>query len=268
MENSPVPKILLTNDDGWDAPGIATLKEVLESFGEVTTVAPATPQSGISHQMTFETPMTLTQFADRDWHLTGTPSDCARVGLTQLGVKFDWVFSGINNGGNLGVDYFVSGTVAAAREATFFGVRAVAISQHRLNYPEAFDWKSSGQLARRVVESLLQANPSQPETPAPETLPPGQLISVNLPDCSHRDLSAVKIVYCQRDDNPLPYDYVASESLPTESDPNFGQRGHSDDRNTIKSSHLTYCGTYNDRLREPGKDVAVCLGGDISITRG
>ena len=123
-------RILLTNDDGWDAPGIAALEAVLSEFGEVVVVAPANPQSGISHQMTFEVPMALTQHSANHWHLSGTPADCARVGLSQLGLEFDWVFSGINNGGNLGIDFFISGTVAAAREATFFGARAIAISQH------------------------------------------------------------------------------------------------------------------------------------------
>ncbi len=234
-------KILLTNDDGWDAPGIATLEGILAEFGQVVVVAPTNPQSGISHQMTFETAMTLTQYSTNRWHLSGTPADCARVGLSQLGQEFDWVFSGINNGGNLGVDFFVSGTVAAAREATFFGARAVAISQHRLNYPEVFDWDKTKGLVQRVVRQLL----AKPDFGA------GQLVNVNLPDCSQRDIEAVSIVECQRDTNPLPFEY---------------RKSHSSENHKPNHCSLVYCGTYNSRKRDPGKDIDVCLGGDVAIT--
>ncbi len=248
--------ILLTNDDGWDAPGIGTLEGVLAEFGQVTVVAPATPQSGISHQMTFETPIALTQHAANRWHLSGTPADCARVGLSQLEQEFDWVFSGVNNGGNLGVDFFISGTVAAAREATFFGVRAVAISQHRLNYPEEFDWNNTKGLVRRVVQQLL----AKPDFGA------GQLANVNLPDCSQRDIEAVSIVECQRDTNPLPFDYRTVISEEISEDPKFGQNQNLDGIETIQQRSLVYCGAYNSRKRDAGKDIDVCLGGDVAIT--
>ena len=255
-----MPKILLTNDDGWDAPGIATLKEVLKSFGDVTVVAPATPQSGISHQMTFEVPMALTRYADRAWHLTGTPADCTRVGMTQLDEDFDWVFSGINNGGNLGVDNFVSGTVAAAREATFFNARAVAISQHRLNFPAPFDWQKSKLLAQRVVGQLFEKS----------EVAPREVVSINLPDCTQRDVEEVAIVECARDSNPLPYDYQTSLNSSVQGDPNFGQRGAnavSQSDEALEVRQLVYRGKYNDRLRSPGSDIDVCLGGNISLTR-
>lgn len=238
-------RILLTNDDGWDAPGITALEGVLAEFGQVVVVAPATPQSGISHQMTFETPMKLAQHSTNHWHLAGTPADCARVGLSQLGQDFDWVFSGINNGGNLGVDLFVSGTVAAAREATFFGARAIAISQHRLNYPEAFEWDKSIELARKVIRQLM----------AKTDFGTGQMANVNLPDCSHRDVKDVTIVECQRDTNPLPFEYRNADSEEVATDPNSDQH-----------RSLVYCGAYNSRKRDPGKDIDVCLSGNVAIT--
>ena len=235
-------KILVSNDDGWDAPGIKLLETVLEEVAEVWTVAPASPQSGISHQMTFEQPMQLTQVSDRRFHLSGTPADCTRVGLTQLGVKFDWVFSGVNNGGNLGVDFYISGTVAAAREATFFGMKAVALSQHRLNYPALFDWDAVRPLLRRVVDDLLNR----------EGFNRGDLVNVNLPDCTNRDASKVEIVDCEMDKNPLPYDY----GIPPEQTPSTADK--------VSSKTLLYRGKYNDRKRMLGRDVAVCLGGNIS----
>ena len=239
-------KILVSNDDGWDAPGIKLLETVLEEVAEVWTVAPAAPQSGISHQMTFERPMQLAKVSDRRFHLSGTPADCARVGLTQLGEEFDWVFSGVNNGGNLGVDYYISGTVAAAREATFFGAKAVAISQHRLNYPEAFEWGAVRPLLRCVVEDLLKR----------KDLKDGDLFSVNLPDCTSRDADKVKIVECELDRNPLPYDYG---SIDGQEEIAMGVSS----TDSIRS--LLYRGKYNDRRRTPGRDVAVCLNGDVSV---
>jgi len=240
-------KILVSNDDGWDAPGIKLLESVLEEVAEIWTVAPATPQSGISHQMTFERPMKLTRYADRRYHLDGTPADCARVGLTQLDEDFDWVFSGVNNGGNLGVDFYISGTVAAAREATFFGKKAVAISQHRLNYPAEFDWEAVRPLLRRVVGSVLE----RPDFVA------GDLANINLPDCTQRDMKSVQIVDCKLDRSPLPYDYGREQ-------PNNVKQAVA---NGVQS--LLYRGRYNDREREPTKDVAVCLGGNVSavVTR-
>lgn len=255
-------RILLSNDDGFNAPGIATLRTVLSEFGEVVTVAPATPQSGISHQMTFEVPMTLIQTSESEWHLTGTPADCTRVGLTQLGLDFDWVFSGINNGGNLGVDFYISGTVAAAREATFFGKKAVAISQHRRNFPGAFDWKKAQRLARRVVSHLMDSDIEDRE-----------LININLPDCTQRDdreTDQVQIVECEIDRNPLPFTYDRVPTEPASQDPNFGKRSGDPSGQTPSigdSLGLLYSGKYNDRQRTPGSDTAICMEGSVAITR-
>lgn len=241
-ESKESMKILVTNDDGWDAPGIKLLESVLAELAEVWTVAPATPQSGISHQMTFERPMKLIQYSDHQYHLNGTPADCARVGLTQLGEDFDWVFSGVNNGGNLGVDFFISGTVAAAREATFFGKKAVAISQHRLNYPLEFDWEAVRPLLRRVIDDALKR----------PGLAQGDLVNFNLPDCTDLDIHSVQIVECDLDRSPLPFDYGRDEG---------------DDLKVEQT--LLYRGRYNDRKRASGKDVDVCLGGNVSavVTR-
>jgi 5'-nucleotidase len=246
-------KILLTNDDGWDAPGIAALKVVLAEFGQVVVVAPAKPQSGISHQMTFETPMALTEHSTHHWHVDGTPADCARVGLTQLQLDFDWVFSGINNGGNLGVDFFISGTVAAAREATYFGAKAIAISQHRLNYPQPFDWDKSKAIARRVIADLMGR----------ADFGAGQLANVNLPDCSNRDIETVSIVQCQRDTNPLPFEY---RDATQEEITGANKIDQPNDSQSKRNRSLVYCGTYNSRKRDPGKDIDVCLGGNIAVT--
>lgn len=241
--------VLVSNDDGWDAPGINLLESVLEGVAEVWTVAPTNPQSGISHQMTFERPMTLVQFGDRRYHLDGTPADCTRVGITQLGVEFDWVFAGVNNGGNLGVDHFISGTVAAAREATYFGKPSVAISQHRLDYLGDFDWDAVKPLLQRVVENLMRR----------DRFSGGDLISVNLPDCTDRDMGGVKIIDCDLDRSPLPHDYhvTAKEELRSPNDLSGSE--------IVDRKSLLYRGKYNSRQRSAGKDVAVCMSGDVSV---
>ena len=94
-------KVLLTNDDGWDAPGLESLVGVASKFAEVWVVAPLKQQSGISHQLTFEQVMDFSERGPRTFSLDGTPADCVRVGLTQLEQEFDWVLSGVNNGGIL-----------------------------------------------------------------------------------------------------------------------------------------------------------------------
>src|SRR5262245_18020009 len=124
-------KILLTNDDGIDAPGIVTLHQIATQFGDSVIVAPHVALSGCSHQVTTDRPIRVTTLANNRHSIDGTSSDCVRIGLLQFATDVDWVLSGINDGGNMGVDVFMSGTVAAAREATLLGKKAVAISQYR-----------------------------------------------------------------------------------------------------------------------------------------
>lgn len=113
--------ILVTNDDGIDAPGLAALVEVARSLGEVTIVAPHCHRSGCSHAATSDQSLHLVERGPRHFALCGTPVDCVRVALLHLDPRIELVLSGINDGGNLGVDVLMSGTVAAAREAALLG---------------------------------------------------------------------------------------------------------------------------------------------------
>lgn len=230
--------ILISNDDGWDAPGIETLLEIAAEFGECTIVAPATEKSGISHQMTLWQPMKFIQQSGRVWSLEGTPADCVRVALNQLTTSFDLVLSGINNGGNLGSDIYVSGTVAAAREAALFGIPAIAISQHRLRFSETFDWQSTKQIAREALQHCVDRKIASRE-----------VLNVNLPDLSDDDsVNNVEIVdACPLDPAPRVGEYDA--------DPGEGYV-------SLKS-----VGKYNDRKRTTGHDVATCFSGKVSVTR-
>ena len=123
-------KILLTNDDGIEAEGLQCLYDVLTKTAECFVVAPDQGRSCCSHGVTTHTSLQVVARMRNQWTVSGTPADCVRVGLLWLDLKPDLVVSGINHGGNLGVDILYSGTAAGAREASLLGVPAIAISQY------------------------------------------------------------------------------------------------------------------------------------------
>src|ERR1043166_3476254 len=124
-------KFLVTNDDGIDAEGLAALVEAAALCGDVICVAPDSHYSGCGHRVTTDRPLKLSRAGDDRWALDGTPADWVRVALAHVVPDVDWVLSGINHGGNLGVDVFHSGTVAAVREAALHGKRAIRPRPHR-----------------------------------------------------------------------------------------------------------------------------------------
>ena len=225
-------KILITNDDGWGYDGIQALERIASQLGEVWTVAPLRPMSGISHQMTFEAPMTFEEKGPRSFALDGTPADCVRVAMTQLDTEFDWVFSGINRGANLGNDTFVSGTVAAAREATFFDCNSIAISQHLRKFNEPFDWTKAERLAERFIPQLLERNVSS-----------RTWFNINLPDVEESKLRSMELTETELDPNPLPANYQRTDD-----------------------GKLLYCGEYKSRPRKENCDIDVCFKGFVSLT--
>ncbi|MHB1544217.1 MAG: 5'/3'-nucleotidase SurE [Gammaproteobacteria bacterium] len=122
-------RILLTNDDGWNAPGITLLSEALKSHAEVILVAPDRNRSGASNSLTLTEPLRVSRMTHDVFAVNGTPTDCVHLALTGLlEVEPDLVISGINDGANLGDDVLYSGTVAAAMEGRFLGLPAIAVS--------------------------------------------------------------------------------------------------------------------------------------------
>ena len=223
-------RILVTNDDGIEAPGLAALELVCRQWGEVLTIAPDRHLSGCSHQATTDRPLRLSEMAPRRYALDGTPVDCVRVGLSHHAPDIDLVVSGINDGGNLGSDVFISGTVAAAREAALLGKNGVAISRYRRTRG-TIDWAVAAEWTRRVLKVIL-AEPPRPRT----------FWNVNLPDpIDHAHIP--KIARCAVDPHALPVRYDASDA------------------------GLHYGGVYKDRRRETGHDVDVCFNGDIAVSR-
>ncbi|MCA9148264.1 MAG: 5'/3'-nucleotidase SurE [Planctomycetales bacterium] len=150
-------QILLTNDDGIYAPGLAALERELRQLGDVSVVAPATEQSGVGHSITFLNPLVAKEvFAGerrRGWAVEGSPADCVKLGVFELcPQRPDIVVSGINGGLNAGINVLYSGTVAAAIEGAFFGITSVAVS---LEYDEHAKFDRAARMARSVIEQIL-----------------------------------------------------------------------------------------------------------------
>ena len=222
-------KFLLSNDDGIDARGLAALLEAAGEFGECVVVAPAGPQSGMSHAVTWEGGVRLEQRAADRFAVHGTPADCARLGLLHAAPDADWILSGINHGANLGADVYYSGTVAAVREAALHGWPGIAFSQYHHGEQHA-DWPRATRWTARVLAELL-----------PRELSPGQFFNVNFP---WLDAGAPEpeIVFCPLDSNPMPLSYRHEE----------GAHFHD--------------GNYFERPRTPGADVDNCFRGHIAVT--
>ncbi|WP_338847639.1 5'/3'-nucleotidase SurE [Massilia sp. W12] len=167
-------KILISNDDGYLAPGIIALANVLGQFAEVTVVAPDSNRSGASNSLTLDRPLRVSRASNGFYVVNGTPSDCVHIALTGLmDSRPDLVVSGINNGQNMGDDTLYSGTVAAATEGYLFGIPAIAFSQ------VAHGWTELDSAARIAAE-LVQRRFIGMHAP--------YLLNVNIPNLPYEKL--------------------------------------------------------------------------------
>src|SRR3954469_8758269 len=120
-------QILLTNDDGIYAPGLAAMERALQRMGNVNVVAPAVEQSGVGHSITFLSPLMAKEVFDGDrrrgWAVEGSPADCVKLAVSEFCREPDLIVSGINGGLNLGINVLYSGTVAGATEGAVFGIK-------------------------------------------------------------------------------------------------------------------------------------------------
>ena len=170
MENDR--NILLTNDDGIFAPGLAALRNTLSKLGAVQVVAPASEQSGVSHSITYLEPLIIDDVYHGDdlfgRAVGGSPADCVKAAMLELcDPPPDLVVSGINSGANAGINVLYSGTVAAAIEGAFFGVTSIAVSLSAGSRP---DYEQTAVMAADLIGQLLRQNPS-----------PGSLWNINFP---------------------------------------------------------------------------------------
>ena len=171
-------KILLSNDDGYQAPGIVALYEALQDLGQVEVVAPEHNNSAKSNALTLHSPLYVHQAANGFRYVNGTPADCVHIALTGLlGYVPDLVVSGINNGANMGDDTIYSGTVGAAMEGYLFGIPAIAFSQVEKGWAHL---DAAAEQARRLVQQLV-AHPDARQSP--------WLLNVNIPN---RPLGAIQ----------------------------------------------------------------------------
>lgn len=177
--------VLLTNDDGIFAPGLAAFERVLRRRFDVSVVAPATEQSGVGHAITFLTPLTAKEVFDGDrrcgWAVDGTPADAVKLGIAEFcSVRPDLVVSGINAGLNAGINVLYSGTVAAAIEGAFFGITSVAVS---LEWDDHADFARAAEIAIDVLSGLLDRRPAA-----------GSLFNVNIPTAALRGTPQLRVV--------------------------------------------------------------------------
>jgi len=164
------PLILITNDDGYDAPGIDALVLAAEGLGRVVVAAPDREQSGASHALTLDRPLRVRTVAKDRYRIDGTPTDCVHLAVDRLCESLpDLVLSGINRGLNVGDDVTYSGTVAGALEAALLRIPAIAVSA-AMPPDGPIDYTPAATFARRVAERVLA-----------DGLTPGTLLNVNVP---------------------------------------------------------------------------------------
>jgi len=173
-------KILVSNDDGYFAPGITLLAEALRQLGEVTVVAPERDRSGASNSLTLDRPLTVRRAPNGYFSVNGTPTDCVHIAVTGL-LDFtpDVVVSGVNLGANMGDDTIYSGTVAAAAEGYLLGIPSVAVS---LTSKAAEHFETAIGVALKMVERLSRQPFGEPV-----------LLNVNVPDIAPAQLGGMEV---------------------------------------------------------------------------
>jgi 5'-nucleotidase len=211
LEAWPVlDRVLLTNDDGIDAPGLAVLVEIAAELArEVWVVAPEHDQSGVSHALSLHHPLRVVQYGPRRFGINGTPGDCAVMGICHLmPAAPDLVLSGVNRGANLGMETVFSGTVGGAMTAMLVGVRAIALSQVWTDRDNV-RWGTARRLAPGVIERLLAIGWSE-----------GTCLNVNFPDRAADEVGPLTlarqgvgevqgmVVETRRDPRGFPYHWL------------------------------------------------------------
>ncbi|MGQ0634419.1 MAG: 5'/3'-nucleotidase SurE [Planctomycetaceae bacterium] len=223
-------KLLLTNDDGIFAAGLAALQAAVIDLGTALVVATAECHSGAGHRVTTRAPIRVRPIDECRYAIDGTPADCVRVALDRLGPDCDWVLSGINHGGNLGADVYMSGTVAAVREGALQGKPGIAVSHYHRKGVDPLDWPRATRWLKPLLRDLVARG-----------CPAGTFWNINLP---HLPLGAPdpEVVFCPIDPSPLPVSYEAL------------------------GDELRYSGDYHERRRVLGSDVDNCFRGKIAAS--
>ena len=242
-------RILLTNDDGVNAPGLAVLERIAREFSEdIWIVAPAEEQSGAGHSLTLTQPVRLRKHGDRRFSVTGTPTDAVMMGLAHIlkDTPPDLILSGVNRGANLGEDVTYSGTVSAAMEGALAGIPSIALSQSyaREGMGDTVPFAAAEAWADEVLKPLVGA------AHAPRTLvnvnfpalPPSEVKGIRVVRQGIRDYGRTRIV--QRTD-PRGYNYYWFGLGPVVHTP-----GHSTDLEAIADGYVTVTPLHLDLTHE------------------
>lgn len=229
---------LLTNDDGIDAPGIAALEAAVRLLpgSQVTVVAPDGERSLCGHRVTTHVPLIVQPRGEGRFAISGTPADAVRVALYGLGLKPDYVLSGVNAGGNMGQDMVISGTMAAAREAAYHRVPAAAFSHYLIRHIPV-DWERTARWTAEVLAELLQ-----------ERLGDGEFWCVNFP---HLPTGPI----------PLP----ARKRTHSCREPLNVHYAHTVD--AAGNLVFQYDAAYSERPQTLHSDVEACFGGAVAVIK-
>ena len=172
--------ILLSNDDGYFAPGLTILAEVLAPLGRITVVAPERDRSGASNSLTLDRPLSVRQASNGFFYVNGTPTDCVHLAVTGLLEELpDIVVSGVNHGANMGDDTIYSGTVAAATEGFLLGIPALAVSLVADGHD---NFATAARIAAEIVERFMRKRLGEPT-----------LLNINVPDVPYEGLRGIEI---------------------------------------------------------------------------
>jgi len=176
--------ILLSNDDGFIAPGINQLRDALSEFANVTTIAPDRDRSGASNSLTLDVPLRITERGDQFYSVNGTPTDCVHLALTGLYENEpDIVISGINSGANMGDDVIYSGTVAAAMEGRNLGLPAMAISMASFR-PDHYE---------SAVQAIICLLGKLPELKLSSADDAATILNINVPDLPYEEIKGTQV---------------------------------------------------------------------------
>jgi 5'-nucleotidase len=232
--------ILISNDDGVHAPGINILFNILKDVANVTMVAPLEERSTTGHTLTLDHPLRITEISDNVYGCSGYPADCALMGIASIlkNTKIDLFISGINRGANLGQDIYYSGTVAAAREATFRGIPSIAVSS-------AMDFLSNHKpkdeyfvTAANFIKKLVLNN-------IHSHISPMTVVNVNVPDLLDDEIKGAEVT-------------------------NLGFRRYSEDiQDRVdfrKREYYWIGGVYEGHDNKDGSDCSAIEKGKISLT--
>jgi 5'-nucleotidase len=192
-------RILITNDDGIHAPGLAIAERVARAFtDDVFVIAPEYEQSGVAHSLSLNDPLRLREISPRHFAVKGTPTDCVIMGVRKIMADRppDLVISGVNSGQNVAEDVTYSGTIAGAMEGTILGVPSIALSQVYDFFAgrQHIIWACAETHAAETVRKILDAG-----------IPPNVLMNVNFPNCQPEEVQGIAVTMQGRRSNDLVY---------------------------------------------------------------